>query len=658
MVNHVTQGPLPLIPLSEKILALPVIHGSAEVTVLVRRVFFERPPSAVVLELPADMRHELHRAIAHADGFPVLKRDGEFPFYLILEPLEPLVEGLRSAVEAGVPVFCIDRLSNLPSIFREPFPDTYSLVHYPLNDLYAQYRKELTTASPEPDLIDAVREFSMAESLRQIEAALPGPILFLCGIRHLPRIQKWLSSSDDEYAKARDELMALVSPYAAEDSVSGELQAVMEAHLESDEEPLDLIVQSQESERRHEKPIPGEVEILSLSTESGEVLEQPAYYNVRWLQIRNDPRRFPLFDRILLQREVYRTVRRIYEEESSEFIPPQREKLFFRFARNWSLLGKRLLPDPYRLVVAARSFVNDNFARIFYDTLLRFEKKDSPFPEARVTLDDLYRNSRMIRFRMKLNHKPKVAPPAIRKGLQREKYPGEWKESFGEGGMCSYPPEDIIIEDFAKYLQTKAVSLLKSNESRTLPFSSSLLDGIDYRETIRNVYQDRIFVKEVRRKGAEAGSVVVIYSDDEEAHPWKVVWWGEHTQESDMAFYATPMHTHMVGPGISRCVYGGFLLTYPPGRLGDIWTDPFFNQFDKARDRLLAAAILYNEKNVVVHVAEHPPSQRLHYLAGRFGQRIAHFPLSNINPVQLNRVRRFHVLDGRDKRGGAGEFIW
>jgi hypothetical protein len=655
MVNHVSQGPLPFIPLNEKILALPVIHGSAEITVIVRRVFFERPPSAVVLELPSDMRSELREAISHADAFPVLKRNGEFPLYLILEPLEPLVEGLRSAVEAGIPVFCIDRLGSLPSIFRDPFPDTYSLVHFPLNDLYRLYCKEMPLASPETDLIDAVREFSMAESLRQMEAVLPGPILFLCGIRHLPRIEKWLARKPDEYAKARDELIALLSPHAAEDAVTRELQMVMQAHLESEDEPLQAIIDSRENQ---DPQLSKDVEILSLSGESGEVLEQPAYYNLRWLEIRNDPRRFPLFDRILLQREVYQKARRIYEEESSEFIPPQREKLFFRFARNWSILGRRLLPDPYRLVIAARSFVNDNFARIFYDTLLHFEKPDSPFPEARVTLDDLYRDSKMIRFRMKLNHKPKVAPPKIRRGLRREKYPGEWKESFGEGGMCSYPPEDIIIEDFARYLQSKAVSLIKSNETRTLPFSSSLLDGIDYRETIRNVYQDRIYVKELRRRGAEAGSVVVIYSEDEVAYPWKVVWWGEHNQESDMAFYATPMHTHMVGPGISRCIYGGFLLTYPPGRLGDIWNDPFFDQFDKARDRLLAAAILYNEKNVVVHVAEHPPSQRLQYLAGRFGQKIAHFPLSNINPVQLNRVRRFHVLDGRDKRDGAGDYIW
>ncbi|MBW7858027.1 MAG: hypothetical protein H3C43_07015, partial [Leptonema sp. (in: Bacteria)] len=337
-----------------------------------------------------------------------------------------------------------------------------------------------------------------------------------------------------------------------------------------------------------------------------------------------------------------------------------REKLFFRFARNWALLQNQLLPSSYQLIIAAKACVNDNFARIFYDTLIRFKPVDSSLPKTEIRLDDLYRNTKMIRFRTKLNKRPRIAPAEVRKAIQKERYPGEWKDKglLGSSGMCSYPPEDIIIEDFAKYLQQKAVSVIKSKEIKTQPFTNSLLDGVDYRETIRNLHQGQIFVKENRNMAADAGSVVVIYSDDELAHPWQVVWWGEHTQESDMAFYSTPLHSHLVGPGISRCVYGGFLLTYPPGRLGDIWNDRFFKQFSNNHERLLAAAILYNEKNTVVHIAERNPSSRMNQLASRFGQRIIHLPKSSVNPVQLNRVRRFHVLDDRYKRSIADDFIW
>ncbi|MBI3395128.1 MAG: hypothetical protein HY042_04780 [Spirochaetia bacterium] len=125
-----------------------------------------------------------------------------------------------------------------------------------------------------------------------------------------------------------------------------------------------------------------------------------------------------------------------------------------------------------------------------------------------------------------------------------------------------------------------------------------------------------------------------------------------------MAFYATSPGLEVVGPGICRCRYGGLMMTYPPGRLHDIWSDDHYAAFERPADRLLAAAIEYNSKNAVVHLAKNRPSARLVALAGRIGQRIIHIPLSAVNPVTLGRVRRFHVLDSKDRRGEAGDFIW
>ena len=61
-----------------------------------------------------------------------------------------------------------------------------------------------------------------------------------------------------------------------------------------------------------------------------------------------------------------------------------------------------------------------------------------------------------------------------------------------------------------------------------------------------------------------------------------MTWQGEHEQESDMALYSTPPGEHFDGPGISRCEYGGFLLSYPPGRMFHVWEDPYF---DAARSK-------------------------------------------------------------------------
>ena len=168
----------------------------------------------------------------------------------------------------------------------------------------------------------------------------------------------------------------------------------------------------------------------------------------------------------------------------------------------------------------------------------------------------------------------------------------------------------------------------------------------------------QIYVRDLHVRGAEAGSVVIIFSEDTTEHDWHTVWWGEHNEESDMAFYATQPARRVTGPGICQSRYGGLMMSYPPGRLHDIWNDPYFEAFDNPADRLLAAALEYNEKRAVVHLSRRPPSARLQAAAARYGQKIIHIPLSSVNPVTLARVRRFHILDSRDRRKDAGDYIW
>ena len=70
---------------------------------------------------------------------------------------------------------------------------------------------------------------------------------------------------------------------------------------------------------------------------------------------------------------------------------------------------------------------------------------------------------------------------------KREKRPGEWLEGFDNPSICSYPPEDLIIEDYGRFLMKKGVKQLSEEQSRVEAFSSSMLDGIDMRETLRNL---------------------------------------------------------------------------------------------------------------------------------------------------------------------------
>ncbi|MGB5999675.1 MAG: hypothetical protein WBI00_04260, partial [Thermoanaerobaculia bacterium] len=187
-----------------------------------------------------------------------------------------------------------------------------------------------------------------------------------------------------------------------------------------------------------------------------------------------------------------------------------------------------------------------------------------------------------------------------------------------------------------------------------------LLDGIDIRETLRNLHQGKVYVQEYGRVGGEAGSVVVIFDRDHtnERFPFTMTWLGEHDQESDMAFYSTSPAEQVVGPGIMRATYGGFMLTLPRGRLFDVWHD---RDYRFARDKgevLTMAAVDYSLEKIVVHVAAETPTERLRRYAAAQKKQLLHIPLASLSPVTLRRIRVLHILAGRDKRAIAKSYVW
>jgi hypothetical protein len=221
----------------------------------------------------------------------------------------------------------------------------------------------------------------------------------------------------------------------------------------------------------------------------------------------------------------------------------------------------------------------------------------------------------------------------------------------------------VAVEGYGQRIQKRAMEIKSEENTRIEPFTASMLDGVDIRETIREWTRGRIYVKaEIPMKG-KVGSVVVIFDPDiprkggQEDFPWRVTWLGEHDQESDMAFYSTPAGEVMDGPGISRCQYGGFMLTYPPMRVLDIWKDPFFDVARNKPERLLMAGLDYALERHVVYVAATPPSGWCRSTAARLGKRIIYLPIGSFSPVTLKKIRQFHVLDGHSVRGYAHKYI-
>ena len=188
-----------------------------------------------------------------------------------------------------------------------------------------------------------------------------------------------------------------------------------------------------------------------------------------------------------------------------------------------------------------------------------------------------------------------------------------------------------------------------------------MLDGIDFRETIRNRAHDgRIYVRRNLMLKGEVGSVVVVFDleDRDGRYPFRMTWQGEHDQESDMALYSTAPGERMTGPGISRCEYGGFLLTWPPQRMFAVWEDPEFGGARSPGEQLLLAGIDYSVERMVVYVSPTPPRAQVKAYASRRDRKLVYVPLGQLSPATLKRIRSFHVLDGHEVRAYARDFIW
>jgi hypothetical protein len=256
----------------------------------------------------------------------------------------------------------------------------------------------------------------------------------------------------------------------------------------------------------------------------------------------------------------------------------------------------------------------------------------------------------------------RLVPLPVKK-RQKERFPGEWKKEFKAHTICSFQPEDIVVEGFGNYVKRRAVKEKSEENSRVVPFMTSMMDGIDMRETLRNVKEGTIYVRENIPLKGKVGSVVVIFDPDfpdatgKEGFPWRVTWLGEHNQESDMAFYSAPAGETLVGPGISRCQYGGFMLTFPPLRVYDIWKDQFFDFARNKPERLPLAALDYSLERHVVYVSSSPPSSLCRSFASRLRKQIIYLPIGIFSPVTLKKIRQFHVLDGHPVRSYAARYI-
>lgn len=640
--------------------ALPVLHYRQEFAHLVRQAADRLKPDCIAIELPPTLAAPFKRAVARLPLVSVVSYDvvnGGTPatIHLLVEPADPLAEAGRLALEREIPLQLVDLDLDLYPVHDERLPDPYAVQRLGLGPYYAACGAALEKTLP--GIADQRREQGMAHQLQQL-AARHRCILFVCGMAHLERVRQHFSlQQPSPLARPRRGQVRLqhLHPDACRE-ILGEppiIQAVYEARRHglppeprADEESL--------RKRFHL------FELLQGGKQ--EVAEEEVLSRAVQRIARHVGREGEMADR---QRIIYRLfleAARHYRQETGETVHLWQKRSFFRYCRNYAAITGRLLPDLYQQLAAARGCVDDNFAYAYWRlaTFLPWQQAEAEIPTIRLTPEEVWGGVVRLRFRPRPPRSGKGMSPLQFLKRKREKRPGEWLEGFDANAICSYPPEDLAIEEYGNFLKRKGAKQLSEEQCRVEPFTASLLDGIDLRETIRNLADGKIYVREQQRVKGGVGGVVVIFGEERDGgrFPYCMTWLGEHDQESDMAFYATNPADNIVGPGICRCEYGGMLLSYPPRRLADVWRDPDYGFARGKHEVLLLAALDYATERHVVYVAPRPPRSMFKQLASRMGKKIVYLPLGSLSPIKLKQLRILHILHGHDKRAIAREYIW
>ena len=588
----------------------PVVPGKFEFSVELRRLIQRERPDVVAVELPGSLEELYLQALARMPEISVIlyvdEEDDGNAVYIPVEPCDPFTEAARTGIENGARIVFIE-----PDVAERPhvadrYPDPYAIRHIGLE----RY-------------VDAYRVHAGARS-QDVETHAAGMAWKLQGSDPMARVLVVLSLN------------------------------LLDAVLDAMEVPQDPIPATQRRwESRLLNPHP---DCLAEIT-----IEYP------YLQERYEGQRDAVADADLerprVQMELLREAERAYHINTGDNMEHWQRRSIARFTRNLAVMGGDLTAGLFDLATAARSVVDDNYAWEVWEAGNRYTPQQSVsalIETVNLSGEEVWLNTRKLRLRRRLPGPKQLFKGFGLKRRKKEKFQGEWAKQTTGDAICSYPPEDLVIEEYGRFLKKKAKAMLSEERTRTEPFTTSVLDGIDIRETIRNWHEKKIYVRRTDRLAGDVGAVVVIFDEDRDdsRYGYLTTWLGEHQNESDMAFYSTFPFEHLVGPGIGRAEYGGFLMTLPARRLMDVWSDPDYEFALNKAERLLLAALDYSLERMVVYVASKPPRSIFRSVAARLRRQILYVPIGALSPARLKRLRVVHVLDNYARREEAKGHIW
>lgn len=635
--------------LGERITLLPVIHGSAESALAVRRWLLEHSPDCLAVPLPASLGPLVEQAVQWLPTPSIVVQkpysqfnswsseyspdgeerdqddddlddfDGEdlddddedeMPWaYVPIDPCQSVIMAIRTALGEHIPIEFIDRESNIHNIPSNPLPDPFALKTVSLEKFATAILPGITRPETDEEIFSI--QF-MASQLKRLEKRYKR-IAMICSVNQWPWIREAYREPPSEIPEneiVEDPLLYGVDPRSLT-FLFGELPFITSLYEKA----------RSELEDDENLSIDGVKQLLMAA--------RSAYYDDFGKRSRK--------------------------------ITPMHLSQCLKFIRNMTLLDRRMTPDLYTIATAGRGVVGDQYTIHLVETAntydaaepLGLEQVKMGIEQARLPNGDLVELVNL------LPGNPMIWRPLELKRKPEKIESDQWKSRWDPRGQCSWPPEDESIESFRTRVFDRARAIMGADLARSEKFSTSFKDGIDIRETLRHWYDGEIYVKVLPPSVGMLDAAVMLFDSpaDPRDYPWRTTWFAEHNEESTLAFYATHFGQELVGPGVAMATYGGVLFLFPPRPIPDIWTNRKLDFCETMEERLIAAACRYAESSQIAILSWLPPGAGWRRLAKRFHKTLVHVPMAQFSSEMIQQLRTFHVLNGQHVRSYASHFI-
>ncbi len=593
---------------------MPIVHGSADFALAVRDELLAKRHDCFAVPLPSSFASQVLSAVSNLPTISAVVQscgdDSQRFSYIPIDPCQGVIRGLRSALQERIPCAFVDIECQDFQPEGAIFPDPYALKSLSPE----QFAIAVMAANPTPaaDSQQDRRIRHMAFELHKLELEKKH-ILCVCSVLDWP----WLIDAYRE-RKTYPESVNYFAP--------------IESHVVDRETLTFLLSELPFITELYEKMRSGFDSESSLSIDGIKEL---------LLEAR---------DRMVAKRP-----------KSKNRLSTKLFATYLQYVRNLTLIRRRLKPDLVTLIEGAKQVFGDDFAICLLETATSYERQpvlDAVALRMAPGMADIPHHGQ---FEM-VNRLPGQDYSWRSIELKKEPEPEQrerWEQVWDPHKQCSWPPEDSRIESFNSHVRQQAKEMLNQDLARVEEFTSSMKDGLDMRETLRNWHTGKLYVREYPPARGTVEIVVFLFDvpADPDKYQWRTTWFAEHQEESTLVFFATDYHDNMLGPGVAQARYGGAFFLFPPRPIPDIWSDPMLAEWTTLEERLLAGAFLHSEERHVCIVSPGPLKASWRRMARRFGKVPLHLPLGRFCQSTVARLGNFHVLDAQEVRSYAAKFI-